>query len=58
MVQQSNRSDDLVLTDATKEGILAKTGSMGPDLNKDQWHEDPYAEKDAQVRADYEANNP
>jgi hypothetical protein len=26
--------------------------------NKEQWHEDPYAEKAAQVRAAYEANNP
>ncbi len=56
--QANNMSDGLVLTDAAKEGLLAKTGSMGADLNKDQWHEDPYAEKAAQVRASYEANNP
>ena len=43
--QANNMSDDLILTDAAKEGFLAKTGSMGADLNKDQWHEDPYAEK-------------
>ena len=56
--QQANMPDGLILTDAAKEGILAKTGSMGPDLNKDKWHEDPFAEKAAQVRAAYEANNP
>ena len=56
--QQNNMSDDLILTDAAKEGLLEKTGSMGADLNKEQWHEDPYAEKAAQVRAAYEANNP
>jgi energy-converting hydrogenase Eha subunit G len=56
--QASNMSDDLILTDAAKEGLLAKTGSMGADLNKDKWYEDPYAEKAAQVRAAYEANNP
>ena len=56
--QQNNMSDDLILTDAAKEGLLAKTGNMGADLNKEQWHEDPYAEKAAQVRAAYEANNP
>jgi len=56
--QQANMPDDLILTDAAKEGILAKTGNFGADLNKDQWHEDPYAEKAAQVRAAYEANNP
>jgi len=58
MVQQSNRLDDLVLTDAAKEGLLAKTGNLGADLNKEQWHEDPNAEKTAQVRASYEANCP
>ena len=36
--QQSNMSDDLVLTDAAKEGLLAKTGNLGADLNKEQWH--------------------
>ena len=56
--QQNNMSDDLILTEAAKEGLLEKTGSMGADLNKEQWHEDPYAEKAAQVRAAYEANNP
>ncbi len=56
--QQNNMSDDLILTEAAKEGLLTKTGNMGADLNKEQWHEDPYAEKAAQVRAAYEANNP
>jgi hypothetical protein len=30
---------------------------MGADLNKEQWHEDPYAAKAAEVRAEWEKNN-
>jgi hypothetical protein len=48
----------LILTEVTKERLLVKIGSMGTDWNKEQWHEDPYAEKAAQIRAVYEANNP
>ena len=29
---------------------------MGADLNKEQWHEDPYAEKAAEIRAEFEKN--
>lgn len=56
--QQANMPDNLILTDAAKEGILPKTSSFGADLNKDKWHEDPFADEAALVRAAYEANNP
>jgi len=48
--------EDAVLSKAAQDGILQKTGSMGADLNKEQWHEDPYAEKAAEIRAEFEKN--
>lgn len=56
--QQANMPDNLILADAATAGIIEKTSWLGTDLNRDQWHEDPFAEKAAQVRAAYEANNP
>lgn len=48
--------EDAVLSKAAQDGVLQKTGSMGADLNKEQWHEDPYAEKAAEIRAEWEKN--
>lgn len=48
--------EDAVLSKAAQDGILQKTGSMGADLNKEVWHEDPYAEKAAEIRAEWEKN--
>ena len=56
--QQAHMPDNLILADAAKQGIIEKTSWLGSDLNREQWHEDPFAEKAAQVRAAYEANNP
>jgi hypothetical protein len=55
-IQKANMSDDLVLEPAAEQGLLPKTGALGADLNKEQWHEDPYAEKAAKVRAAFEAS--
>ncbi len=52
--QQANMSDDLILSQAAEQGILEKTGGMGADLNKEQWHSDPYADEAAKVRAAWE----
>ena len=52
--QQNYIQDDAVLTEAAKEGLLPKTGSLGADLNKEQWHEDPFADEAAAVRAAFE----
>jgi hypothetical protein len=49
--------EDSILAEAATQGVLPKTGMLGADLNKEQWHEDPYAEKAAEVRAQYEKNN-
>jgi len=48
--QQANMSDDLVLSQAAEQGILEKTGTFGADLNKEQWHEDPFGDIAQKVR--------
>jgi len=47
--------EDAVLSQAAEQGLLPKTGALGADLNKEQWHEDPYADEAAKIRAAYEA---
>ena len=49
--------EDAVLAEAATQGILPKTGMIGADLNREQWHEDPFAEKAAEVRAQWEKTN-
>ena len=53
--QKNYASDDIVLSQAAKQGLLPKTGFLGADLNKDQWHEDPYAQKAAEIREKFES---
>jgi len=55
--QQNYVQEDSVLAEAATQGILPKTGMLGADLNKEQWHEDPFAEKAAEVRAQWEKTN-
>ena len=49
--------EDSVLAEAATQGILPKTGMIGADLNREQWHEDPFAEKAAEVRAQWQKTN-
>jgi hypothetical protein len=49
--------EDAILSQAAEEGLLPKTGGLGADLNKEQWHEDPYADEAAKIRAEWEKNN-
>ena len=49
--------EDSELAAAATQGILPKTGMIGADLNREQWHEDPFGDKAAEVRAQYEKNN-
>ncbi len=44
-------SEDAVLSQAAEEGLLPKTGSFGADLNKEKWHEDPFGDLAAKVKA-------
>ena len=48
--QQANMSDELVLSQAAEQGLLPKTGILGADLNKEQWHEDPFGDIAQKVR--------
>ena len=41
--QQSYLSDDAVLAPAAEQGAFSSESGM-VSLNKEQWHEDPYAE--------------
>ena len=43
--------EDSVLSEAATQGVLPKTGMLGADLNKEQWHEDPFGDIAAEVRA-------
>ncbi len=47
--------EDAILSQAAEQGILQKTGGLGADLNKEQWHEDPYAQKAAEIREKFES---
>ena len=44
-------SEDAVLSQAAEQGILQKTGQFGADLNKEQWHEDPFGDLADKVKA-------
>jgi hypothetical protein len=44
--------EDAVLSDAAEQGVLPKTSSLGADLNKEQWHEDPFGDLADKVRAE------
>jgi len=48
--QQNNISDDLALAPAALQGSFASPSGLGADLNKEQWHEDPWAEKAKLIR--------
>ena len=45
-------SEDAVLSQAAVEGVLPKTSSLGADLNKEKWHEDPFGDLAAKVKAE------
>lgn len=53
--QKNFLSEDSVLAPAAEQGLLPKTGTLGADLNKEQWHEDPYAERAAEIREKFES---
>ncbi|MDC4231723.1 MAG: hypothetical protein M8319_05295 [Nitrosopumilus sp.] len=49
--QQNYVQEGAQLAPAAEQGILEKTGTFGADLNKEKWHEDPFADEAAAVRA-------
>jgi hypothetical protein len=42
--------EDAVLAPAAKQGSFASPSGLGADLNKEQWHEDPYADLAQKIR--------
>ncbi len=41
------------LAPAAQQGSFASPSGLGADLNKEQWHDDPFADEAAAVRAAY-----
>ncbi len=51
--QQQSVIEGSELALAAQQGSFASPSGWGPDLNKEQWHEDPFADKASAVRAAY-----
>ncbi len=49
--QQARIPDTAVAAPATLEGSYSSPSGLGPEINKEQWHEDPFADKAAEVKA-------
>ncbi len=51
--QQNYLQEGSQLAPAAEQGSFASPSGFGADLNKEQWHEDPFADEAAAVRAAY-----
>ena len=49
--QQNYIPDDAVLAPAAEQGEFSPESGLGPQLNKEKWHSDPFADEAAAVRA-------
>lgn len=49
--QQNYVPDDAVPAPATEQGAFSSPSGLGAQLNKEQWHEDPFADEAAEVRS-------
>ena len=52
--QQNYLPDDAVLAPASEQGSFSSEDGL-IELNKEQWHEDPFGDRAAEVRASYES---
>ena len=52
--QENYLRDDAVLAPAAEQGAFSSDTGM-VQLNKEQWHEDPFGDMAAEVRANYES---
>ncbi|MBL7015018.1 MAG: hypothetical protein ISR79_01500 [Nitrosopumilus sp.] len=50
--QKNYVPEDAVLSQAAEQGLLPKTGVLGADLNKEKWHEDPFGDMAAKIKAE------
>ena len=53
--QQDRIGADAVPAPANLEGSFSSTSGLGANLNKEQWHEDPFADEAAEVMAKFES---
>ncbi len=53
--QQDRISADAVPAPATIEGSFSSPSGLGAELNKEQWHEDPFADEAAESKAKFES---
>ena len=51
--QQNYVLEGSELAPAAEQGSFASPSGFGADLNKEQWHEDPFADEAAAVKAAY-----
>ena len=54
--QQNYILEGSQLAPAAEQGSFASPSGFGADLNKEQWHEDPFADEAAAVRAAYNSD--
>jgi hypothetical protein len=55
--QENYLQEGSELAPAATQGSFASESGLGADLNKEQWHDDPYADEAAQVKAEFYKNN-
>ncbi len=49
--QENYVQEDAVLAPAAEQGAFSSSSGLGADLNKEKWHEDPFGDLAAEVRA-------
>ncbi len=49
--QQNRIPEDAIAAPATIEGSFSSPSGLGPELNKEQWREDPFADEAAESKA-------
>ena len=53
--QQDRIPESAVAAPANIEGSFSSPTGMGPELNKEKWHADPFADEAAEVKAKFES---
>ncbi|MCE9617005.1 MAG: hypothetical protein K8Q88_01400 [Nitrosarchaeum sp.] len=51
--QQNYIPDDAIPAPATEQGAFSSPSGLGAQLNKEQWHADPFADEAAAVKAKF-----
>ena len=54
--QQNFIQPDATPAPANIEGSFSSPSGLGAELNKERWHEDPFADEAAKVRANFESS--